>query len=75
MTTKSAPKAKAQTPAAIQLPPQTQERLQQLILQRDSAAAHIQQILQTAKELLDVPDDWTIANINVGFMPPDNDAG
>lgn len=55
---------------AIPLPPKTRERLAELIRQRDVVTALIDATITTAQETLEVPDDWQIADVQTGFVPP-----
>jgi hypothetical protein len=59
------------------LPLKTEERVIVAITARDELAAelkranaHILDILETAREAMDVPDDWVIGDVTKGFMPP-----
>ncbi len=61
----------------IHLPAKTKARLTALITQRNQAQVlldgynrTIEEVITTARELLDVPDQWTIADIEQGFMAP-----
>lgn len=62
---------------AIQLPPKTKARLLALISQRNQAQAvldttgrAIDAVVDTARELMNIPDDWTMDDIDQGFLPP-----
>ena len=57
-------------PRVIPLPPKTQATLQNLINGQRTLQAQIDAIVNTARDLLSVPDDYTIDNIDVGFVPP-----
>jgi hypothetical protein len=54
----------------ILLPPKTVARLEPLINQRQMVQAQIDAIVFTARDLLDVPDDYVINDIRLGFVPP-----
>ena len=54
----------------IPLPPKTRERLAELIRQRDVVTALIDTTIATAREALEVPDNWQIADVQTGFVPP-----
>lgn len=60
---------------AITLPPKTKARLAQLIAQREKLQAAltgtvqtIEEVVATAKEIMNVPDDWQIEDLEVGFV-------
>jgi hypothetical protein len=55
---------------AVQLPPRTLERLSELLRQRDVTTALIDTTITTAREALEVPDDWDIRDVRVGFVSP-----
>jgi hypothetical protein len=55
---------------AIQLHDKTRERLENLIRSQQEAQRLIDVIVATARESLDVPDDWTIGDVRVGFVGP-----
>lgn len=54
----------------IPLPPKTQATLKELVMTQRMLQSQIEAIVSTARDLLGVPDDYVIANINVGFTPP-----
>ncbi len=63
-----------------QLPPKTKARLVSIIQQRDKAQAvvaglntAIEEVVATARELMDIPDDWTLTDVDRGFVPPPGD--
>lgn len=58
------------TNTPILLPAATQERLKALIQQRDQINQLIDTIIATARDLLNVPDDYQIGMIDRGFVPP-----
>ncbi len=68
---------KAVTPAAIALPRRTREileaklreqaTLQALLAQQGQA---INELVEAAREMLDVPAGWELANTGVGFVAP-----
>lgn len=66
-----------QAPAVIALPARTREILAakidkhaalQAMLQQQSQA--INELIEAAREMLDVPADWTMENTGVGFVAP-----
>lgn len=64
-----------------QLPPKTKALLTGLVAQRNELQtalngidASINNVLATARELMDVPTDWTIGEIELGFVPPTQEA-
>jgi len=64
-------------PKAKLLPPKTKETLIGLVSRRnelqaalDATNGAINAAMSIARELLDVPDDWVIGEIEKGFMPP-----
>ena len=71
---------KAVTPAAIALPKRTREILEaklreqatlQALLQQQAQA--INELVEAAREMLDVPAGWELANTGVGFVAPVED--
>ena len=56
--------------ATIQLPDKTRERLENLIRSQQEAQRLIDVIVATAREALEVPDDWTISDVRAGFVGP-----
>lgn len=58
---------------AIPLPKPTLERLTEYIRQRDMMTALIDTTLATAREVLEVPDDWQISDVRVGFVGPERE--
>ncbi len=59
---------KPRTP--IQLPPKTIVMLENLINQQQLIQAQINAVLATARDLLNVPDDFVLQSLAVGFEPP-----
>jgi hypothetical protein len=55
---------------AIALPEKTQERLENLVRTQQETQRLIDTIVATAREALNVPDDWTISDVRVGFVAP-----
>lgn len=53
----------------IPVPIKTAERLRFLIGQRDQLNMMIDVVVATASELLDVPPDYELFNIDVGWRP------
>lgn len=58
---------------AIQLPDKTRERLENLIRSQQEAQRLIDAIVATARESLDVPDDWMIGDVRAGFVAPESE--
>ena len=54
----------------IPFPPKTAATLRELVGAQRTLQAQIDAIVNTARDLLNVPDDYTIDNIDVGFVPP-----
>ena len=54
----------------IPLPPKTAGTLRELVSAQRTLQAQIDAIVNTARDLLNVPDDYMIDNIDVGFVPP-----
>ena len=66
--------------AVIAVPPKTKAKLTQLIAQRDQLQAalngvqtSIDGVVETMRELMDVPDTWTLTNLERGFVPPEGE--
>ena len=66
-----------QAPAVIALPARTRAILEaklkeqaalQAMLQQQSQA--INELIEAVREMLDVPDGWTLENTGVGFVAP-----
>jgi hypothetical protein len=55
---------------AIPIPPATLERLEALIMQRDTLDAKIDSTVVTLRDALNVPADYVIGNVRQGFVPP-----
>ena len=53
----------------IPVPPRTADRLKELIAQRNQLNMMIDVVVATASELLDVPPDYELFNIDVGWRP------
>ena len=58
---------------AIALPEKTRERLENLVRAQQETQRMIDVIVATAREALDIPDDWTISDARVGFVAPQNE--
>lgn len=56
--------------AVIQVPPKTKAKLSELILERNRLNAMIDGIVDVLRETRDVPPDWQLYNLDVGFAPP-----
>lgn len=56
---------------AIALPEKTQERLENLVRAQQETQRLIDVIVATAREAMDVPDDWQISDVRVGFVGPE----
>lgn len=54
----------------ISIPPQTQERLTQLVKDRDTIQLRIDEIVTVARDLLGVPDDYVLHDLRQGFVAP-----
>ena len=55
----------------IHLPQPTLTRLTEYIRQRDMLTALIDTTLATAREAMDIPDDWQISDVRAGFVAPE----
>lgn len=62
---------------AIALPPKTRETIRNLVAERATLQALVEQtdksinnILEAAREMLGVPEGWEIKNTSIGFAPP-----
>ncbi len=61
----------------IQLPPKTKARLTSLIQQRNQAQivatgyqATVDEVVAATRELMDIPETWTLDDIEKGFIAP-----
>jgi len=54
----------------IPLPPTTRTRLAELIQTQRTLQAQIDAIVITVRDVMGVPEDYVISNIEVGFTPP-----
>ncbi len=54
----------------IPLPPKTAATLRDLVTSQRTLQAQIDAIVNTARDLLNVPDDYMITDIGAGFVPP-----
>ncbi len=68
---------KAAAPAAIGLPRRTREILESKLREQATLQALLQQqgqaineLIEAAREMLDVPAGWELANTGVGFVAP-----
>ena len=68
---------KAAAPAAIGLPRRTREILEAKLREQATLQALLQQqgqaineLIEAAREMLDVPAGWELVNTGVGFVPP-----
>jgi len=57
---------------AIPVPPASLARLEQLITQRNVLDGQIDAIITTLREVLHVPDNYSIGDIRRGFTPARN---
>jgi hypothetical protein len=57
----------AKTRAILERALQEQQTMQALLQQQQQ---RINDVIATARELLDVPDDWQIVSTDVGFVAP-----
>lgn len=53
------------------LPTRTVERLTELLRQKQALDVAIDATIATAREALNVPDDWIITDIRSGFREPE----
>ena len=58
---------------AIQLPTPTRERLEALIRSQQETQRVIEATVQAVRESLEIPDDWTISDVRVGFVGPEKE--
>ena len=54
----------------IRLPPKTNAKVAALANEMAKIQQQINDIIDIAKETMGIPDDWTITNLDVGFVPP-----
>lgn len=54
----------------VPLPPPTRERLENLVRAQQETQRLIDAIVQATRDALQVPDDWTISDVRVGFVGP-----
>ena len=66
-----------QAPAVIALPARTRAILEAKLKEQAALQAMLQQqgqaineLIEAAREMLDVPDGWTLENTGVGFAAP-----
>ena len=52
----------------IQLPTKTKEKLTALIQQRETINLMINSIVDATRDALEVPDDYKLDDINIGFV-------
>lgn len=52
----------------IQLPPQTRSRIEALLAQRNTLQNLLNAIIDTAAEALQVPPDYELRDLNVGWQ-------
>ena len=53
----------------IAIPTLTRARLEKLLQAKQALQAQIDSTIATVREVLDVPSDYTIAALDVGFVP------
>ncbi len=58
------------TRPSIALPPKTQAALENAVNQQRMIQAQIDAIVMTARDLLEVPEDYVLQSLSVGFEPP-----
>lgn len=58
----------------IALVPEAKALLERLIQERDAAIGRLDVALLSMKAALGVPVEWTIRDLNEGFVPPAGDA-
>lgn len=56
--------------APIALPPKTRATLENAVNQQHFIQAQIDAIVVTARDLLNVPADYVLQSLDVGFEPP-----
>ena len=63
--------------SVIQIPPKTKTKLTALIAQRDQLQVAlngvngtIESVVEAMRETMNVPDTWTLENLDRGFVPP-----
>lgn len=56
-------------PAQIPLPPTTRQRVEALINQRQTIGLQIEAIILTARDTMDVPEEYVLRNTGIGFEP------
>jgi anti-sigma-K factor RskA len=61
----------AKTRAILERALQEQQAMQAMIQQQQR---HINDLVEAAREMLDVPEGWRIENTAVGFVPPEESA-
>lgn len=54
----------------IPLPPATRARLAELIQAQRTLQSQIDAIVITVRDIMGVPADYVISNLDVGFVPP-----
>jgi hypothetical protein len=57
---------------AIPLTPEARALLERLIVERDAAVSRLDVALLSMKAALGVPVEWTIRNVNEGFVEDSN---
>lgn len=53
----------------IAIPTKTRERMERVVTQREVLNAQLDAIVLTLRDTLNVPDGYTLTDINVGFVP------
>ena len=59
----------------ITLTPEARALLERLIQERDAAVQRLDVALLSMKAALGVPPDWTIRNLDEGFVPAPTESG
>ena len=54
----------------IAIPPKTMAMLENALTQQRMLQAQIDAIVMTARDLLDVPEDYELRSLAIGFEPP-----
>jgi hypothetical protein len=57
---------------SVPLQPEARALLERLIVERDAAVSRLDVALLSMKAALGVPVDWTIRNVNEGFVEGDS---
>ena len=60
----------SQTRIPIAIPPKTQATLENAVNQQRMLQAQIDAIVVTLRDVMDVPEDYVLQSLAVGFEPP-----